>query len=153
MIILREITEENIRDCLKLDAGDGKKDFVANSFAIAWLHRASANPLIIYNDNKPVGFLMLIIGSNSNDPKACYLSRMMIDKNHRRKGYAKAAVLAAIEYIQQNTACTLLWLSVSPENTAAKSLYENLGFAPTGKLHHGEVVMELMLRAKCRKKP
>ena len=39
MIALREVTEENIRDCLKLDAGNDKRDFVANSFAIAWLHR------------------------------------------------------------------------------------------------------------------
>ena len=140
MITLREVTEENIRDCLNLDAGNDKKDFVANSFAIAWLHRASANPLVIYSNDRPVGFLMLIIDSN---PKTCHLSRIMIDKNHRRKGYAKAAILAAIDYIKQNTSCELLKLSVSPENTTAKNLYANLGFMPNGELHHGEEVMAL----------
>ena len=127
MITLKEITEENIRDCLKLDAGNNKKNFVANSFAIAWLRRDSANPLIICSDNRPVGFLMFILDNSSDGLKSCYLSRIMIDKNHRRKGYAKAAMLAAISHIKQNTDCELLWLSVSPKNTAAKNLFESLG--------------------------
>jgi len=57
MITLGVITESNLRDCLKLDAGDGKKGFVATSFAIAWVYRVSAEPLIIYNNGEPVGFV------------------------------------------------------------------------------------------------
>jgi diamine N-acetyltransferase len=145
MITLRTLTEENIRDCLKLDAGNGKIGFVANSFAIAWLHRDSAEPLIICNHDEPVGFLMLIMSSNGGVSKECYLSRIMIDKNHRRKGYAKSALLAAIDHVKQNTDCALFRLSVSPENAVAKSLYESLGFLPSGEMLHGEIVMILKI--------
>jgi len=142
MIALREITDENIRDCLALDAGEGRQGFVANSFAVAWINRSSAEPLMIYSDEKPVGFMLLVIDEGL---KTCYLRRLMIDRNHHRKGYGKAAMLAVIQCIKQNTACKLIDLNVSPKNAAAIGLYESLGFVQTGEMRYGEIVMTLDL--------
>jgi len=143
MITLGEVVEENLKDCLKLDAGDGKKGFVANSFAIAWLHRDSAKPLIIYNNGEPVGFVLIITSKDSDS--ACYISRLMIDKDHQRKGYAKAAMKLILDCIRRNSACQAIRLSYSPENITAKALYESLGFTANGEMRHGEIEMTLDL--------
>jgi len=108
MITLGEISEDNLRDCLKLDAGDGKRDFVANSFAIAWLSRDSAKPLIIKNYEEIVGFVLLVIDKKSG---VCYLSRFMIDKSYQRKGYAKSAMKIVCDYVKHNFKCNSIRLS------------------------------------------
>jgi len=136
-ITLGTITDENIRECLALDAGNGKENFVSNSFAIAWLHRNSAEPLIIYNNDIAVGFLLLL----RDTKQECHISRIMIDKNHQRKGYAADAIRTTIAYIKQKMPdVSTLTLSVSPKNTAAIRLYEKLGFVSDGTLLFDEIV-------------
>jgi len=144
MISFRELSTQNISACLQLDAGSERKDFVANSFAIAWLHRHCAKPLIIYNNDndEPVGFVLLIV----NDAlKVCNISRLMIDTNHQRKGYAKATLHAIFDYTRQNLACDLVRLTYAPDNIAAKKLYESVGFTANGEVDGNEIVMTFEL--------
>jgi len=146
MITLNKITEENIRGCLKLDAGDDKSDFVANSFAIAWLNCDMSIPLIINKDNEHVGFILLIMENNRDNSRECYISRFMIDKNHQRKGYAKAALHAVFDYIKRNLDCEIVRISFAPKNVIAKKLYEGLGFINAGIMNNGEIIMTLQTR-------
>jgi len=144
MIALKQLTHENIRSCLALDAGCDRKNFVANSFAIAWLYRDSAQPWIICRDDEPVGFILLVINA-----EVCSINRFMIDVNHQRQGYAKAALFAAFNHAMQ-AGCKSARLTVSPENEAAKSLYEGVGFVANGEMEHGEAVMTLELGARSK---
>jgi len=143
MVTFRAVTDENIRTCLALNAGEGKENFVANSFAIAWLHRNCAEPLVVYSGDVAVGFLLLTWDGESESPPKCCVSRIMTDKNHQRKGYAAAAIHAAIAHIKQKMPDVgIITLSVSPKNTAAIRLYEKLGFTTDGALSFGEIVMK-----------
>jgi len=127
--------------CLTLDAGEGKENFVANSFAIAWLHRNCAEPLVVYNGDVAVGFMLLTWDGESDSVTECHISRIMIDKNHQRKGYAADAIRAVIAHVKHKMPDVgMITLSVSPTNTAAIRLYERLGFTTDGVLSFGEIV-------------
>jgi GNAT superfamily N-acetyltransferase len=51
-----------------------------------------------------------------------------VDKEHRRKGYAKLLSQHAIEYCKRDGALHMI-LQTKPENEGARALYEHLGFA------------------------
>lgn len=66
MIRLREITFDNFIECIKLEAKEEQKDFVAtNLYSLAEAYTALSNgysipmPYAIYNDDTMVGFIML----------------------------------------------------------------------------------------------
>jgi len=141
MITLRDLTEENIEDLLKLKAGSSKEGFVANSFAIAWLLRECAKPLLIYTDEMLVGFILIVVNESESE---CYISRLMIDATQRRRGYAKGALFAAAEYAR-NLGCKSAVLSFSPQNEFERKLYGSVGFVESGKTENGELVMEKRL--------
>jgi len=141
MITLKELAEDNIEECLKLNAGGGKESFVANSFAIAWLLRETARPLLICAENRVVGFILLVLNAKRRE---CYISRMMTDVIHRRKGYAKAALREVIGYAC-NAGCKSICLSFAAENEAARRLYTSVGFLESGAAENSEVVMEMEL--------
>lgn len=50
-----------------------------------------------------------------------------VDKEHRRKGYAKLLSQHAIEYCKRDGASQII-LQTKPENEGARALYEQLGF-------------------------
>ena len=145
MITLNEITKDNLRDCLKLDAGDGKKDFVANSFAIAWLSRNSAKPLIINNNEETIGFVLLVVDESDENLGVCYLSRFMIDKDYQRKGYGRSAMKIVCDYARHSLECKSIRLSYSPKNIAAKCFYEDFGLSVSEEMNNDEIVMTLWL--------
>ena len=55
--------------------------------------------------------------------------RFMIDRNHQNKGYGKAAMQLALDFIRTWPCgeAEYCWLSYEPENTKAKALYEIVG--------------------------
>ena len=99
MIRLEKINGKNVWDALKLKVSDEQKKFVAsNEISVIEAYTAItgngyAFPFVIYNDDVPVGFLM--IGFDVHDDwedapniaKGNYnLWRLMIDKNYQGKG-------------------------------------------------------------------
>jgi diamine N-acetyltransferase len=145
MITLSEITKDNLKDCLKLDAGNGKKDFVANSFAIAWLSRNLAKPLIINYNEEAVGFVLLVLDESNGNLGVCYLSRFMIDKDYQRKGYGRSAMKIVCDYARHSLGCNSIRLSYSPKNIAAKLFYEDFGLSASKEIINDEIVMTLRL--------
>ena len=143
MVELRQITKDNYFEIIKLNVSENQKSFVATntqSLAQAWVFYNSAYPFAIYSDNIPVGFLML----GYHEEKNIYdIWRLMIDENHQCKGYGKAAMHLAIEYLKKEYNATEISLSFAPDNTVAESLYKSIGFEPTGEIDGGEVVMRL----------
>jgi len=147
MITLKEIDKDNLLPVLKLKVKDNQKDLVAsNAVSIAQAHYSDeAWFRAIYFEDTIVGFLML---SLDDVKKEYWIWRFMIDKEHQLKGYGKAAVLKAIEFVKTIPDAKELMLSYVPKKEAnAKFFYEKCGFKETGNIddESGEVEMKLSL--------
>ena len=160
MIRLERINGENVWDALKLKVSDEQKNFVAsNEISIIEAYTAItgngyAFPFLIYNDDVPVGFLM--IGFDADDywedaPKIAKgnynLWRLMIDKDYQGKGYGRKAVLLALDFIKTLPCgrAEYCWLSYEPENDVARKLYGSFGFIETGEKDGEELIATIAL--------
>lgn len=158
MIRFEKITVDNYSECIKLDPGEAGRKFVApnvNSLAIAYVAKdnnvCNPMPFAIYNDDTMVGFIMMSYlqkDQNNDEKEDTYdIWRFMIDRNYQGKGYGRASLLKAIEFIKsfpKGPAKTLV-LSYVPDNEAGSSLYESVGFKATGEICDDEIVMSLDL--------
>mgnify|MGYP000091558649 FL=1 len=160
MIRLEKINGKNVWDALKLKVSDEQKKFVAsNEISVieaytAIIGNGYAFPFVIYNDDVPVGFLM--IGFDVHDDwedapniaKGNYnLWRLMIDKNYQGKGYGRKAMELALAFIK-NLPCgraEYCWLFYEPENEVAHKLYSSFGFVETGEFDGEEVIAAIYL--------
>ena len=62
MVVLKEITRENLDEVLFLSVAEYQKSYVStvsDSLAQAYVYQDTAFPFAIYADDKPVGFIML----------------------------------------------------------------------------------------------
>jgi len=134
MITLQPITIQNLHPVVRLTLKDDEKDLVySNSFSIAQAYvEPNTTPLGIYANDTPVGFLFY--GQFEEDKGEYWIARLMIDKNHRRKGYAEAAIRMLLDELRGKEDCQEVFLSFVPTNTAAQALYDKLGFEDTGKI-------------------
>lgn len=69
----------------------------------------------------------------------------LIGSGWRRKGYAKAACLAALQYFFENTEYTVVYARINRDNIASRSLAKKLGFAETGKTA-GDILLYVLNR-------
>jgi diamine N-acetyltransferase len=160
MIRLEQINARNVWKFLELTVSEKQKSFVArNDVSIIEAYttitaNGHAFPFGIYDDEKPVGFLM--IGFDVDDywddaPSIAkgnyFLWRFMIDKDYQGKGYGKEALRQALEYIKTFPCgpAKLCWTSYEPENDTARHLYHSFGFRETGETDGEELIMVLSL--------
>ena len=160
MLQLEKITGKNVWDILKLCVSEEQKNFVAgNDISIIEAYTAItgngyAFPFGIYEDDTPIGFLM--IGFDTDDhwedapiiAKGNYnLWRLMIDEKYQNKGYGREAVKLALDFIK-TLPCgrgEYCWLSYEPENEVARRLYHSFGFEETGEKDCDELIAVLNL--------
>lgn len=159
MIHLEKIDAKNVWDIIDLRVSASQEDFVApNTISIVEAYTAigtgcTAFPFGIFEDDKPVGFLMLgyNIAAMYDGPdvvKNNYLLwRLMIDEKYQQKGYGREAIRLALDFIRtwpcgEAAYCVT---SYEPENEVAKKLYLSLGFTETGETVDGEDVAVLKL--------
>lgn len=160
MLHLEKVTGRNVWDVLKLKVSEAQRDFVAdNKISIIEAYTAiTANgyafPFVIYDDNTPVGFLM--IGFDADDywddapeiAKGNYnLWRLMIDQTYQKMGFGKEAVRLALDFIRTFPCgeASCCWLSYEPENRVARKLYQSFGFIETGDKDGDELIAVLKL--------
>lgn len=160
MLRLERVTGKNVWDILELHVSDAQKDFVAgNDISIIEAYAAitgngHAFPFGIYEDDTPVGFLM--VGFDKDDywedaPQIANgnynLWRLMIDRRFQNRGYGKEAIRLALEFIKGFPcgSAELCWLSYEPENEAARRLYHSFGFIETGETDGNEIIAALKL--------
>ena len=160
MIHLEKVNGKNVWDILNLKVSESQKSFVAaNDISIIEAYTAvTANgyafPFGIYEDQTPVGFLM--IGFDVDDDwkdapqiaKGNYnLWRLMIDRSYQNKGYGAEAVRLALEFVKSFPCgkADYCWLSYEPENEAARRLYRSFGFTETGETDGEEIIAILRL--------
>ena len=140
-VTLRELTRDNWEECIRLRPREDQERFVeSNLYSIAesrfW---PTYVPLAIYHDETMVGFVMY-----GREPDGSYwISRLMIDRDHQGRGYGRAAVLEVIERLKREPDCKEIVLGYTPDNVAAKKLYESLGFEETGLDEEGDMIARL----------
>ena len=161
MLRLEKVNAKNVWEILKLQVLENQKSFVAsNNISIIEAYttitaNGRAFPFGIYDDDTPVGFLM--IGYDVDDywedaPDVATgnynLWRLMIDKNYQHKGYGRQAVKLALDFIKTCPCGTAeyCWLSYEPENEIARKLYLSLGFEERLDLYKDNLEIPAVLK-------
>lgn len=147
---LRAITEQNYQKILDLSTGAGQEEFVARnvrSLAQAWVFQDRARPYALYEGEEPVGFIMF---DWRPEKKWVEIWRLMIDHRYQGKGYGRAAVRKALEFLRESGLFDKVQINYVEENQGAKHLYRSMGFQETGAMEGNEVVMEMDLTGESK---
>ena len=160
MLKLEKVNGKNVWDILNLKVAESQKKYVASNDIsiieayIAVTGNGYAFPFGIYEDDTPVGFLMIGYGTDDywDDAPAIAkgnynLWRLMIDDHYQGKGYGKEAVRLAMDFIRTRPcgSADYCWLSYEPENDVARKLYQSFGFTETGEYDGEEMIAVLEL--------
>lgn len=141
---MREITPKNLEAVLSLQVLPQQAGYVsanAHSLAQAYAYRETAFPFAVYNDDTPVGFIMLGYYEARNQYT---LWKLMIDHRWQHKGFGREALVQGIACLRERFGAKEIYTGVVPENEAAARLYRSLGFRETGLTENG--MKEMMLR-------
>jgi diamine N-acetyltransferase len=156
VISLRPIDSSNYRECIELSVAPDQQQFVApnlQSLADAYVWREAAEPFAVYSDDEMVGFTLLFpLADGTEDDsipepgteRGFIIVRLMVDNRFQGRGYGREALDAIVELVRGRGLPTMR-LSVVPENVQALEFYRRNGFAETGEIHGGEIVMERQL--------
>jgi len=158
MIELKLITNENRREMFNLQVSRAQRKYVASNLSsVASSYVLSTNgsqvfPRIIYNDNKMIGFVMIVYGNTGYDQPEYALEnycllRLMIDEKYQGRGYGRQAMAKIIDFVKSCPAgpAECCWIPFSQSNENAKKLYESFGFVDTGQVFNGENISILKL--------
>ena len=145
MIELRAITEENFIDAFNLKLAPGQESFVSHpirSLAQAYVYRNQCQPFGIYAAEKMVGYVMVIY---DYDIPEYDIWHMMIDKEEQGHGYGREALDQVIKYIMTKPFgdSDRIALTCNKNNSAARKLYESIGFTASGS-EDGEEIEHVM---------
>ena len=146
MIHFEQITEDNFDAIIRMKRPESEHFVASNAYSLAqaWLYRNAGDvyPFAIYQDNTPVGFMLL-----DEDTESRYLViwRIMFPAEHQNKGYGTQAIKQIIQLAKDSKKYDFLLLTYAPENAIAKHVYEKLGFRPTGEISNNEIEMRLDL--------
>ncbi len=152
-VTLRDITQENWREALRLTVQPDQQRFISEYTPIVALALAKAyvrlggatwSPYVIYADSTMVGFVALAYEPDTTDQY--WVFHYFIDQEYQGRGYGRVALQHFIERVMQDHPhCQMLQLVVHPENHHAQRLYISAGFRPTGAERWGEPVYQLGL--------
>ena len=146
MVEFRKITEENFKQIVDMRLPPEPRCVAPNvvSLAQAWLYYENHDvyPFAIYHGDDVVGFMML---DEDLEEKCMTVWRFMIAPEQQGKGYGQAAMEHIIDLVRKSGKYTHMTLDVVPGNERAMRLYKKLGFAETGEISEGEIVMKLAL--------
>ena len=138
MINFRAITEDNFDAIIRMKRPDDEHFVASNAYSLAqaWLYRDAGDvyPFAIYDDDLPVGFMML---DEDVDEKCLIIWRIMFPVENQNKGYGTAAIREIIRLAKDSGKYDFLLIDYAPDNKIAEHVYTKLGFKPTGVFEHG----------------
>ena len=154
-IRLERINDDNFYAITKLKVHKDQKNYLAtNTYSLVHAYLALINntpvfPFGIFLGDKPVGFLMIGYDTMSDEVKAnpvCgwfmkesyTIWRLMIDKKYQGRGYGKAAMKLAMDFIHTLPCgkAKYCWLSYDNENETARQLYRSFGFVEVPEAYY-----------------
>ncbi len=142
MVHLRKADERNVWELIGLDVYEEQQGYVSSNITsivdayLALSEGKHAYPFGIYDDDTPVGFIMVQYDL-SDEPeieKDCYtIRRIMIDKRYQHRGYGRKALQLALDFIRTEPCgkANYCFLSFKPWNENAHRLYNEMGFVDT----------------------
>ena len=147
MINFRTITEENFDTIIRMKRPDDEHFVASNAYSLAqaWLYRNAGDvyPFAIYDEDKPVGFMML---DEDVEERCLVIWRIMFPEENRFKGYGTAAIQRIIDLARHSGKYDFMLIDHAPDNKVAEHVYKKLGFEPTGKFEYGEYELRLDLK-------
>jgi diamine N-acetyltransferase len=141
---LVDVTSENWRDVADLEVATDQHAWVAPvSRYLCLCHYGGVwKPLAVVAESGVVGFVMWAVDT---DDRSGWIGGLVIGREHQRRGYGRAALLALLERLRREQGCPTAALSYSPDNAVARALYASLGFVETGEREDDELVARLTL--------
>jgi uncharacterized protein len=149
-VTLREINEENLSPVLRLSetlSDDHRRMVATNAVSVAQaLFSKHAWYRAIYSGEDPVGFIMVYIGPDDDEPEKeiCFLWRLMVGADYQGKGYGRRALEQVIEMVRERGARELL-VSCGEGEGSPEGFYYRLGFRRNGKYYGEELGMSYSL--------
>lgn len=146
MISFRAITEDNFGTIIRMKRPENEGFVASNAYSLAqaWLYRDNNDvyPFAIYNDEEPVGFMML---DEDLEERCLVIWRIMFPEEHQNKGYGTEAIKKIVELARESGKYDFMILDYVPENKIAEHVYTKIGFRPTGEESNGEIVLRMDL--------
>lgn len=139
MLVFKDIDKNTFQDAIAMDVHDSQKGFMEdNLFSIAeCAFEKTFRTKVIYDEDRAVGFILYYFVKD--DPDYVFLHRFMIDKTFQGHGYGKKALLASMELFKKEfPSIQCVELMHYPDNQIGQSLYDALGFEPTGEHRESE---------------
>lgn len=150
MVALRPLSESNRQAAEELRVAPGQERFVsgvAESLREAAEHPgAHAVCWVVYDDDTPVGFVMVADEVDGPDYIPHFLWKLLIDERHQRRGFGTAALDLVVEHFRGRPGVEAITTSAGQGDGSPIPFYERYGFARTGETHGDEVVLRLGLR-------
>ena len=145
MIHFRNITEENFDAIINMKRPEGENYLATNehSLAQAWLYREANDvfPFAIYDDDLPVGFMML---DEDLENREISIWRIMFPVEYQNKGYGTEALKNVIELMRNSGKYDSVTIDYVQGNDIAGHVYRKVGFHETGQIvNDREVEMRL----------
>ncbi|MEG3309145.1 GNAT family N-acetyltransferase [Streptococcus suis] len=139
MIELREISDENFHDCLHIDSGISKEDYVDSvefSLAEAWSLRPFSHPKAIYNEGELIGYVSLYCKDRNGE-----IINFLIDKKYQGKGFGRKAAEVCIDYLKTEYSLAQISLPVHEKHLEARKFWKKLGFQESNNIEDDYIFM------------
>lgn len=141
-VTLREVDSGNWRAVADVAPRDDQRGYVAAlgaRYLLLAMYEDEWHSCGVYADEVVVGHLMW--GFDAQDGSH-WLGGLVVDRTEQGRGLGRAAVRTVMAWLAAQPQCRVIRLSYHPGNTVAGDLYRSLGFAPTGLVEDGEIVVE-----------
>lgn len=144
IVTLQPITRDNVWQCIRLKVAPEQEHYVAsNAVSLAQAaYETECVPLAAYDGDTMVGFAMY---AWNKDESTYWIYRVMVGRDHQRKGYGKALMRALLDRLQSLPNSRKIAISYETDNDVARRLYQQAGFVETGEVVEGETVARLPL--------
>jgi diamine N-acetyltransferase len=100
----------------------------------------------VYDDDTPVGFVMIADEVDNPEYIPQYLWKLMIDESYQRQGFGSATLDLIVEYFRGRPGVEVLNTSAGQGEGSPLGFYERYGFERTGEIRFDEVMLRLELR-------
>ena len=151
MIALRPLTDENRDAVLSLRVAPAQEQFVSgvNESLVEAADEPGGRAVFwaLYDDETPVGFVMISddVGGPGYFPQ--YLWKLFIDQRYQGQGYGTATLDLIAEYFRRRPEVKVMRTSAGQGKGSPIGFYERYGFERTGDIvFDNEVLLQLELR-------
>jgi GNAT superfamily N-acetyltransferase len=148
VVSLRPITDANRQAVEALSVRPDQRRFVSgvrdSILEAAEEPYAHALYWAIYDEETPVGFVMIADEVDTPDDVPHFLWKLLIDEHYQRRGLGTATLGLIVEFFRER-GVGVMWTSAMEGEGSPVAFYERNGFQRTGERHGNEVMLRLVI--------